>query len=1183
MEVNLCFEYNRKSQTNQDSILKQNTFEKSIIIKPGNNDIFVEINFDDSLIGFTNISSEEDLIYIFIEINKQRIFNPKFNNYCHFLLKIKDIVNKTNSTLKIQNFFTISFDSVIYKNKKETKINNNNINNNGNINNKKENENGNNIESESDSDSDSVETEESKIINSSKNNLNDSENKDDKIREMRRISNLFRRIKIINDLMLLKNCTLEEFLCGKKSKDTTESKNENDEKNKLIKDINLVKEYSLDKEKIKNVEKKVNLSNFMKKDKKNEISENKEKKHVAINPNNEIKTKDESNSNKFKKHSRCITSENLGQKEKNERAKIIEECEEKTDKDNLLASMDYKSYLNEINEKKKLKKNIPIRDTFCSGFFLASIPCKNPSIIEKSESYPSQCFHKYCSILSSMEPEILMRYPLEDNDEIEISDLAATLCFPAGIKICHSDSDPPKMKDYLTLLTNKVGDRLYIMTYHFYLKMDKNDFDKKYENYPLKRKLKQLDDKIKGTDLKVMNTKSNKYFEELKVYKELEFKKFIYIPYCLALISKYPYTKQIKQSLECIFKIIEYQAYNEELELNEILMYLIHSIPSPNKYSIVSFPLPDLIYNKKNIKTNTVVLDLPSDTNILNSNLCEIMKLFRIKNIIRIIRLLLFEKKIVFIDNDYSRLTNVINSFLSLIYPFQWVHICIPIMSIQILKYLETFVPYLAGVHTSFVPQLNKYLSQNSNEKEQVYLIYIEEDKIRISDYLNEKKINKIRFIHENLVNLPVWMYITLTHLLSDIQNKVKNSNERENLEYNKDIQNAFLEIFVEMFADYNKYIYKIGDEAFFNKDEFLEKKSYFEKSFFKEFLETQMFYQFKNNILNDGFENFKNKISDRNYDYIREKLGESILRKSQFNLLEKEKKTYKIKHKFKNVIKDKDKISSNEENYIVTHISNIKNENYKDQKCIIYFLPDLQTIGSMVTKSGIGEKDQNKESKKTITEEEKSKKFQMYKIKEEIKNYILKIFKTDINPKDNNYTNVLKILKEDKNGREYFINLISKNINSIIFLSKNSFNSLSELISEVLLDLEKQTKTNDLFKEIALLIKSTMNYGLKGKMKTTTIWDLIKDKLKGKYLIHQEKLWNEWYLLELNESTNLNGIYLNEVKNIILVEISKTMKNLGIEKNLIIKYTNTLMKNHFDNNEIIKKTKNDILSHINI
>ena len=1187
MKVNLCFEYNRKSQINEDSVLRQKTFEKAIILKPGNDDSFVEISFDASLIGFTNMNNVEDYVFIFIEINKQRIYNPKFNNYCHFLVQLKDIENKTNSVLKIQNFFTLSFDSVFYRNTKKQNINNS-VNSNSNMKENK-NENEDKIESESESDSYSDETEERKIIDSNKNNLNESQTKDDKIKEMRRISNLFRRIKIINDLMLLKDCSLEEFLCGKKNKDTTEAKTEsqNNEKNKLVKDVNLVEEHNADKEKIKNEEKKINLSNFMKKDKNNEIYENKEKKHVKINPNNEIKMKD-SNAKTFGKHSRCITSENLGQKEKIKRAKVIEEYEEKSDKDNLLTSMDYKSYLNEINEKKKLKKHIPKRDTFCSGFFITSIPFKNSSIIENSESYPSQCSHKSCSILRSMNPEILMRYPLEDNDEIEISDLAATLCFPAGIKICHSDSDPEKMKDYLTLLTNNKGERLYIMTYHFYLKMEKNDFDKVYDNYPLKLKLKQFDDKIKETDLNVMNTKSNKYFEELQAYKELEFKKFIYIPYCLALISKYPYTKQIKQSLECIFKIIEYQAYNDELELNEILMYLIDSIPNPNKFSIVSFPLPDYIYNRKNKKTynNIVKLDLPNDTNILNSNLCEIMKLFRIKNIIRIIRLLLFEKKIVFIDSDYSRLTNVINSFLCLIYPFQWVHICIPIMSIQILKYLETFVPYLAGVHSSFVPHLYQYLSQNSNEKEQVYLIYIEEDKIRISDYLNgdEKKINKIRFIHENLVNLPVWMYITLTHLLRDVQNKVKNSNERENLEYNKEIQNAFLEIFVEMFADYNKYIYKLGDETFFNKDEFLSKKSYFEKNFFKEFIETQMFYQFKQDILNDGYENFKNKISDRNYDYVREKLGESILRKSRFNLLEKEKTTYTINHKFKNVIKENDKSTFNEDNYIVTYINTIKDEDYNAQKCIIYFLPNMQTIGSMVNKIGNGEKEPIKELKRQFSEEEKARKFHLYKIKEEIKDYILKIFKTDINTKDKNYTNVLKILKEEKNGREYFINLISKNLNSIIFVSKNSFNVLLELISEILLILEAQKKTNeDLYKEIALLIKSTMNYGIKGKMKTTTIWDLIKDKLKEKPLIHQEKLWNEWYLLELNESINLNGIYLNEVKNIILVDISKTMNNLGISKNLIIKYTNNLMKKHFENDEIVKKTKNDILSHINM
>ena len=104
----------------------------------------------------------------------------------------------------------------------------------------------------------------------------------------------------------------------------------------------------------------------MKKDKENEISENKEKRHIKINPNNEIKMKD-SNTNKYGKYSRSMTSENLGQKEKVERAKVIDK-EEKIDKDNLLTSMDYQSYLNEINEKKKQKKIYQLEKHFVLAF-----------------------------------------------------------------------------------------------------------------------------------------------------------------------------------------------------------------------------------------------------------------------------------------------------------------------------------------------------------------------------------------------------------------------------------------------------------------------------------------------------------------------------------------------------------------------------------------------------------------------------------------------------------------------------------------------------------------------------------------------------------------------------------------------------------------------------------------------
>ena len=101
-----------------------------------------------------------------------------------------------------------------------------------------------------------------------------------------------------------------------------------------------------------------------------------------------------------------------------------------------------------------------------------------------------------------MQPEILMRYPLEDTEDVEINNLSATMCFPTGIKICYCEQEkrPEKMDDYLTLMTNRKGDRLFIMTYHFYVKMNKSEFDKKSKNNALELKLKKCDELIKIKD-----------------------------------------------------------------------------------------------------------------------------------------------------------------------------------------------------------------------------------------------------------------------------------------------------------------------------------------------------------------------------------------------------------------------------------------------------------------------------------------------------------------------------------------------------------------------------------------------------------------------------------------------------------------------------------------------------------
>ena len=749
------------------------------------------------------------------------------------------------------------------------------------------------------------------------------------------------------------------------------------------------------------------------------------------------------------------------------------------------------------------------------------------------------------------------------------------------------------MDDYLTLITNRLGERLYIMTFHFYLKMKMVEFDKKYEKYPLKFKLVELNQKIKEIDFDKIDDLTFNVFEEMKICKEFESRVNVHIPYCLALISKYPYVKQMKQSIKCIFKIIEKQVKDNNLQLNELLMYLIHSIPIPNINSFIKFPLPYISMEEQiNKKNNLIMIEPPKfkDMNILNCNICELLNIFRIKNIIRIFRLLLFEKKIVFIDDDYSRLSNVMNSFLSLIYPFQWVHVYIPIMTIPMIKYLETFLPFLIGMHSSFIPHIKTILSKNTNEKEQVYLIFVGEDKIRISDFFKEdKKMRKSHFLHKNLTNLPIWAYILLDHLLKGIKSKMKSIKNEEIQQLNFEIQNSFIEIFVEMFANYSKYIYRVGDDSIFNRNLFLSKRNVFEKKFFNEFLETQMFLQFKDEILGDGFEYFKLKVSERNSDYNNEILRQTILEKTRTVVNDniQEIKLYVINHQFKTIIKEekeeKKKGNSND-NYIITYLNSFENEEYDYSKCIIYLVPTFQTIGVMVKESkAIDQKSNNNNYnlKKSIkkTEEEKKKQFQIYKIQEQIKDYTLQIFKSDININENDLKNIIKMLTNEEIARESFIKLISKNISKVVILPKNSFDALYQLIYETLLVLILQLESSDhLFKDGVLLVKSMMNYGKEEKGKIVTIWDLCKEKLMENTLIYEQKFWNEWYFFEINNNMNLNGDLLNDVKSEAMISISKTMKELNIDKSVIIYYTDQLMKKNFGKDlDLIQRTQNDI------
>ena len=864
-------------------------------------------------------------------------------------------------------------------------------------------------------------------------------------------------------------------------------------------------------------------------------------------------------------------------KSKQNEPKVSEELEKEieiNDTDEyFLKGIYYDLYLSEEKQKlneKKIKEII--RETFCEGFFIASFPRKEGQIIENSQFFSASCGHKECSSLPAMMPEIIARYPLQDTKHLELNNLAATICFPSGIKICYSESTPSMINDYVTPITNQKGERLYMVTYHFYYKMLNDVYTKIYEMHPLKHLLMKFDDGYLQMDDSEMNDKIiEKIQKNLEHAEKLGFRDYVYVPYCICLISKYPFAKQMKKCLQSIYYILKNNLKDEtSMDINNLIMYLINSVPIPEIQTRVKFYIP---YYGKGIK---LIYPKIQDLNVMNTSISQLLNYFSIDNLIIILRLILFEKKILFIDDDYTRLSLVTDNFISLLYPFEWIHTYIPIMSYQMLKYLETFLPFLNGVNSSLINSIKEVFEENECEdSEEVFLIYIMQNKFELGNSLTRNDKKKLKYLEENVPGLPAQIEKELKSKLKLIKEQIdsylKDSKKLKNIElteFDLKIRHAFIEMFINMFHDYYKYLTFLDEDVVFNKALFLEKiTNPDDKKFYDEFLDTQLFQQFCQNIVKDELKYFTSKVMDFNpNETVKQAL--SVRRKSFHRTLTNKFKMDKLytivpfylkinadkseiiekvinnKYKIDEPL-DKDGIIISQER-IITEMCKIKEENYKNKNCFVYTLPETakkesknilrRSLKNFKLKTNIK---LVKKDKYDITEKEKE------AIKETIKDFTMKIFKSEDLGKDQKLKMEFQNVINNPFGRQFFVSILSKNLTNIILLKEKSFNLLGTLIYNSLLFVLNIKETEQLLEEIVILVKSTKYFGQEANDKTITLWEVYNSRIQGYSKVNQNNFWVKWYKMEHKNQSDKKA-------DDIIYYLGKIMIDLKLDKSFI-------------------------------
>ena len=279
-------------------------------------------------------------------------------------------------------------------------------------------------------------------------------------------------------------------------------------------------------------------------------------------------------------------------------------------------------------------------------------------------------------------------------------------------------------------------------------------------------------------------------------------------------------------------------------DINNLIIHLIHEIPIPSLNKKLNFFLP---YNPRNIELFSFIYkDLP----YVSFAVEKIFDFLSMENISLIIFLILFEQKILFVCDDYNVLSHILLGFVSLLYPLEWTNILIPILSEELIKYLQCFRPFIMGIDENMIDIAKSYI-----EDETIFFVNIKKNCV---ETFSKKKLKKttrknlseknsgIPLLHEELVDEFKKELKIVKNLYEKLKKNKKFSEENNYLEnIKKKIKKTFIKLMAFIFGDYKKYVSFIDKTPIFNTKSFIALKPEKYSEFYDTIVNTHIFKYF--------------------------------------------------------------------------------------------------------------------------------------------------------------------------------------------------------------------------------------------------------------------------------------------------------------------------------------------------
>lgn len=279
----------------------------------------------------------------------------------------------------------------------------------------------------------------------------------------------------------------------------------------------------------------------------------------------------------------------------------------------------------------------------------------------------------------SLAPILVDCYPPQDTHEIDFPEHVSTFVFPHGCRVSESQQTPTF---FTFVLTTSSGCRLYCAALQIY--------DETMETTDLAKIL--LSKTSDGSALpwwlqdKPTTTQDGRRPPDL-----------LYLPKCLVLVSHYAFFDLWKTFLKQLYRITLAEA---PLPVERYIANFVREVPLPPQGRI------QLNFGYTHGTRTTVSRPAPNELPLVDFSYKPLFQSLCVGNIMVIMGCLMKETRVALCSSHTALLTPCAEALLSLLFPFEWQGMYIPVMPFAMVDILDAPVPFLVGLDSRYLAQV---------------------------------------------------------------------------------------------------------------------------------------------------------------------------------------------------------------------------------------------------------------------------------------------------------------------------------------------------------------------------------------------------------------------------------------------------------------------------------------------